>query len=355
MAHPLFDAKSYPWHIAEAKALHDILSVTIQMGSRIQQAYEQCGPGLQFINAGNAPDVVWREVLNNLVSVGRLRVLCDNLLDSMFPKVKEIIYTIKGMKDVVERTILNQEGLLFLDRKDFRAYLEMAAGDENMLKIIVVRGAARSGRSWTRHLVESVARARGEAVLYFCRDNLSDLDTLVSDLFEYFEADKPASLSSDAANYGNICTKLANAARQSKKRCWLTVDDLDSDSSGNPLIDVAIRDFFEQFARVMISPHLREWFRLVLLAYPAQRPMPSRWAKEHFRVDETRSDAIGETHVFEHLEAWAASKGRALAVEERVAIGRRIISAADQARADERLTSLRDALEGEIAKLGGVR
>ncbi len=356
MAHPFFEGTAFPWHLGEAGALRDALSESISLPQRIGQVYSQCGPGLPPLTPNLPSDVAWTEVLNNLGRAGLVRRLCLMLEGSGFPAVVAAIQRVRAAVDVVERTVLDdQGGLPFLDRKPLRALLEQTARDANALKVIVVRGEPGSGRTWTRHLVESVARSRKELPVYCSRGNTFGLDVLVTDLFDLLGAPElaPPNTTTTAAGYHAVCMKLVAAARRTQTRCWLTIDDLDADEHGTPLMDTTIREFFEQFAVDMMNPAVREWFRLVLLAYPAKSPPPTRWAAEHFRMDDTRPDAVEQGDVTAHLEVWAACQGRVLPAEEREQIALRVWQEAQAAAASARLRTLHLAIQSELAKLGG--
>jgi hypothetical protein len=353
MAHPLFDDPRFRMDIQEGLHLYEQLCLHYPSAQDIRIVYARCSSNLPPLR-DDSPHRMWAEALSNIARELRLRRLCEYLLTRTMPKLVEAVHRILGMRDFVERTVLGADDLPFLDRKELRGYLEAVARESSPLKVIVVRGERFSGRTWTRHLVESVAEARKELVAYYGRGNLFDLDTLVSDLFATFKVDRPPQFTTSAAGYNNLCTKLAAAARDSNARCWLIVDDLDADQNRNSHIDSAILAFFDQFVAAMANPMVRSWFRLVLIAYPAEQPTPTRWEAEHFRIDEPSIDTPDRNHVLEHLEAWAASRGRALLTEEREAMGHRIMQAVDGATRHDRLSTLRKTIAIETARLEGA-
>ncbi|WAS91064.1 hypothetical protein [Nannocystis punicea] len=353
MAHPLFDDPRYRMDIQEGLHLYEQLCIHYPGAQDIRIVYACCGADLPGLK-DDAPRPMWDVALGHIARALRLRRLCEHLLTRTMPKLVEAVRLVMGMRDIVERTVLGADELPFLDRKELRGYLEALARETSPLKVVVVRGERFSGRTWTRHLVESVADSRKELVAYYGRGNLFDLDTLVSDLFATFKADRPPQFTTNAAGYNNLCTKLAAAARDRDTRCWLIVDDLDADQNRNSHIDSAILAFFDQFVAAMANPVVRSWFRLVLIAYPVEQPTPTRWEPEHFRIDEPRIDTPDRSHVLEHLEAWAASKGRALLAEEREAMGHRIMQAVDRANRPDRLSTLRKTIATETAQLEGA-
>ncbi len=356
MPHPFFDAIEFPWHLDEAKAFRKSLSTAFKAPARIDLLYSDCGPGLPPLFLGHGAELVWKEAIDNLAQAGLIRKLVDNLLTLPNTDVVEKARQIAAAVSVLESTVLGSaSGPRFLDRKQLRAVAEEMGEPSNPIKVLVVRGEGNSGRTWTRWLIESIARERNEMALYYCEGLVGDVASLIDDLFDRFDAAalRPAGSPGVDSWYKTVCSKLALAATKAKTCCWLVVDNLDDGSDGSPRMDPQIRRFLEQFAFAMVTPAFRERFRLVLIAYPGG-PTPTTWQSEHFRVEETAIADIKTPHVITHLDEWAGRKGRVLPADERTGIATRVIANADAAPPGERLLVLKQKLDEEIDKLGGV-
>jgi phosphatidylethanolamine-binding protein (PEBP) family uncharacterized protein len=100
MSHPFFDAKEYPAHRDDARQLLDALVAWEQNPKRIKLVYRKCGEGLRPLALDDHPDVIWMEVLDNLVQAGALQRFVNTLLEenscSQFHHVLRKIKEVRG-------------------------------------------------------------------------------------------------------------------------------------------------------------------------------------------------------------------------------------------------------------------
>lgn len=79
MKHPFFNAASYPHSLPEGRGLYEVLVGLVEEQKRIDLLYETCGSGLPPLDLGQAPDLVWRDALDNLTKSGLLEKLLETL------------------------------------------------------------------------------------------------------------------------------------------------------------------------------------------------------------------------------------------------------------------------------------
>lgn len=173
MPHPFFDAISYPWSRADARAWHTALYENIKTPARIDVLYQASGPGLAPLPTPPAPpDVIWKAGLEQLSAARKLESLCTSLLkDASLNSVHKAVQAVLGAESSSEQLILETDGLpdlAFVNRKNLRIELDKLASSSPTVRVLLIRGDPKSGRTWTRHLVERKASELGEGpIVYF--------------------------------------------------------------------------------------------------------------------------------------------------------------------------------------------
>jgi hypothetical protein len=362
MAHPFFDASTFPWLRDDAKALHTRLWQTISLrAAAVTEFQKSAGMEVPPPAEGLSMDLFWTDALDRLVKARALKKLCENILQNpALRSLHDVVTVVIDAKDAVDLTVIDDD-ILFLDRDPFRRELSRIRSQAGTRRVLLVRGEPKSGKSWSRHLIERVARDDGAECLYLYQPVIVDLGSVFAELFVAVGAslaDVPHQDSSEDAWYRKICLTLQERAKRSNKLLWIVVDDLGFDG-GSPKLDPAICDFFEQFALRMENPAFRAWFRLVLLDYPAGK-IPTRWKANTWSEDTTRVSDIQSVDVVEFLKDWTAR--RALQVTD-AALGdlaSGLIAEIDTAPSPPagavpvaRMQRIQDALPAVLATLGG--
>ncbi len=351
MAHPFFDAVKFPWTLAEAQALHVVLYENMWVEQRIMHIYQTSG-GTTPLTLGNAADILWREVLDNLSAERCFKVFCDKVLENeMFASAHVAVHAVIGATDTVQKVFFDED-IIFLDRKRLR--VELAKLDQqSSYGVLIVRGAAGSGKSWTQKLVTSVASDRGAASVYLFEGIVSTVDEVVEQLFAIVGNSEavPPRMGTEDAWFRKVCLKLQELAQARKEVLWVIADDL-GDYAEGPRLDNAIRRFFEQFGLTMANPAFARWFRLVLLDYP-DGAVPTKW-KNFWCEDRPDESDVDDGVVSEFLIRWAAIKRKNLAAEKAAELAREIVAKASSATGPagaSRLALIHSELNGVLERL----
>ena len=160
MAHPFFDALSYPWDRVEATRLYYVLTKAIAHPQRIDLLYRQCKAGLPALALTAPSDEIWKAALENLAVGGALRALCDILMTTQELNneiFKTAVRQVIGAQPAVGKQYFSDK-VLMLDRTALRSHLEKLESDDDLVKVLLVRGRHASGKSHGRFLFERVAR-----------------------------------------------------------------------------------------------------------------------------------------------------------------------------------------------------
>ncbi|SRR6266545_960196 len=358
MAHPFFDASVYPWHRPEAVILHKALTQAIQNNARIDLLYKQSANNLLPLALGQAPDVIWKEVLENLARApGGLQKLCDailgdNTLTSYHNAARDVINALPA----VEMRIIS-DNILILDRVTLREKIALLEPDAAQVKALLVRGSPRSGKSYSRYLFEGTARDMGAVPVYLCDGIVATVDEVIRELFSALGASKkiPPRLTTEDAWYSAVCSKLQEIALDKKQRLWIAVDDLGPAQDGAPLLDTEIRKFFDQFALKLLNPAFGQWFRLMLIHYP-DGPVPTKWKREIWAEDRTSDADVVQEHIAEVLRSWSVAHDRKLIENELTGLAGDVVAKADDPLAQgqepaPRLQRIHDALAETLRDL----
>jgi hypothetical protein len=363
MPHPFFDVTAYPWHRPEADGLHKALYQAIPAPQAIDLRYKKCADNLTPLPlAGNPADAIWKAALENLTAAGLLRKLCQALLEDMSVQaIHGKVRDVSEAQDVTEQSFLAEE-VIFLDRKDFRTKLSKLQSGSALQRVLLVRGESGSGKSWSGRMVEHLAREDKAGYIYLCEGIVSNVDDVLQNLFTSLEAAIPArGLTTPDAWFRQVCLDLQKAAQNKKQRWWIVVDDLGMGPDGGPRIDPEIRSFFDQFALFMLNPAFAQWFRLVLIHYP-EGPVPTKWKKDLWTEDQTRSADVKQSDVSEFLRRWARGKKLQLPDEEAENLANGVIAKADAAAGgggagggvpSSRIQLIHEELLAVIEQLGG--
>lgn len=343
MAHPFFDAVAYPWHRADADEFHKALWKSVPLPDRIDVLYKRCGAGLAPLPLTLAPDLIWKNALQQLTAAHKLRDFCDivgqeKALEGIVPIVQNVIAAETAVYQVVLKRGLNGERA-FLNRRSLRAGLERISPGDSTVGVLLVRGEPRSGRTWTCHLVESIAAELGEGpVLSIYDGNVIDVNSTLRKVFGALNKTKeaiPKQNTSPNAWYLECLQTLqeiaAERANSRKSRLWIVVDDLGETESG-PKLDGEIRHFFDQFVLQMGDATFSQYFRLVLIEYP-RGPVPTKWKKGFWLEDDTQSCPPKAEDVADFLLQWGQYSNKALPAEEAGRLSAHILAKAKAAGA----------------------
>jgi hypothetical protein len=307
MAHPFFESDVYPWERKEATPLYELLVALIPDPNQIVLVFEQSGGLRSALNTAQAPGLIWGDALRLLAAGRLLERFCTRLkaiggLQQNADFQAAIDAVVEAEADV-ERSIV-ADNVLVLDRIELRETLRQLTPDDSPLRVVLVRGAEKTGKTWARYVFQGAARDRGADVLYLDAGTVATVDEVVDYLFITVEA--PASKPDPGATtpqawYRAVCRELMKAAMARRRPLWIAIDDLGH-------IDEEIREFCDQVGRSMKNPAFAQWFRLMLIHYPA-RPVPTDWAAEVWTEDVTTEADVQLDDVEAFLSDWAARAG----------------------------------------------
>jgi hypothetical protein len=310
--------------------LYNELLTVINSWNAIDLIYRQCAANLPFLTDGIPPGELWREAINNLASHGALRRLCELVLErGLHQRVHAAVQAVIDAQDPTEVRIISNN-LLVLDRGTLRQQLASLVPDDTPVKVLLVRGSRRSGKSHSRYLFELAARDRGAKPVYAYAGIIGTVDEAILQLFTALEASKeiPPSHTSEDAWYRVVCFKLLELASSKGRPLWIVVDDLGLDDDGQPLLDTAVRRFYEQFALNMLDPQFRQWFRLMLIHYP-DGPTPTKWREEFWVEDRTSDVDINQQDIVHAVQSWSLQHGRNIVEEELTRLANEVIAQAE--------------------------
>jgi hypothetical protein len=330
--HPFAGGMPYPWERPEAMALYDALSDAVRTTNEIDMLVRAAAPGAPPLNLGQPPGAIWRDALAEIALAGGLLDLCRRLAGDGRVAVAQAAQAMVDAKSAVRRR-LGGGGQLVVDREELRGYVEELTLEESLVKVLLVRGEPRSGKSWSRLLFERAARDRGAEVVYLRRGMAPTVGLAVRKLFAILGVPEPVAEANttDGAWFQEVCNQLLLAARAQERRLWIAVDDLGHGPDGASLMDDDIRAFFQQLALNLEDPATHRWFRLLLINYP-DGEVPTGWDADR-----------GLTLLDDHLEARAAAV---------IARADAPVPAGDPREVHPRVRRIHDEVKGELAALG---
>jgi hypothetical protein len=334
VAHPFFDIVAYPWHRTDARELHAVLTMAITVPASIDLLYKGSSAEVLPLNQNQAPNLIWKEALENLAVAGALQALC-NLVLAQAGRNKSLR---KALEDVINAVPAVEvqfvpDSVSVLDRVELRNSLTNLESDASPVRVLLVRGGPKTGKSQGKFLFERAAKDSGAKVVYLFEGIVATVDDVVKQLFGALEATSeipdPRSTTREAW-YQAVCVQLQEVAARKKQRMWIAVDDLGPGPGDPPapLLDREIREFCEQFALNMPNPLFAEWFRLMLIHYP-EGDVPTRWRHEFWSEDRTSEADVQQTHVEEFLRSWAVHRDRKLLDDEVTSLAASIIATVD--------------------------
>lgn len=184
MSHPFFDARRFPWHREEAKALHRALCDVEQRTPRILGIVAACGGDTSEL-APAAPSDLWREAIDHLAAAHKIEALCDHVAgDPSYAAAKGAIEAVRSAKpeaptatndaSVVAPASLEPSTTIELRAGDGRVRARIRAGDTLIVRARVASGAeslslAISGRPTTTVTQDAYAAADGDERLFVAR------------------------------------------------------------------------------------------------------------------------------------------------------------------------------------------
>jgi hypothetical protein len=329
--HPFAGGLPYPWERPEAIALYDALSRDVTTNNEIVMLVQAAAPGAPALNLGQPPGAIWREALVTVSLAGGLLDLCRRLADDGGRvALARAAQAMLDAKPAVRRR-MGEGGRLVVDRDQLRGYVEELALEGSLVKVLLVRGDPRSGKSWSRLLFERAARDRGAEVVYLRRGMAPTVGLAVRKLFAVLGVPEPVAEgdTTDGAWFQEVCIQLLLAARSQQRRLWIAVDDLGYGPDGASLMDDDIRAFFQQLALNLEDPATHQWFRLLLINYP-DGEVPTGWDDNVWKEDRTRPAEITADHVAEVLREWLADHGLTLLDDHLVARAEAVVARADE-------------------------
>jgi hypothetical protein len=331
MTHPFFDAVRYPVDRPEARFLHRVLLDAVLDPRQINNIYQECDPDLPPLTLNQSPDLIWWDALQNLTVQGALRQLLSKIQQRFKSNntIKNAIREIENAQPASEQQIISH-GRLMLDRVTLRQQLNLMGAEIAPLKVLLVRGDAGSGKTYSSHLFELAARDNGAISVYLCDGMVVTVDDVIQQLFSALEALEriPPRDTTTEAWYRIVCVKLQEEASKKNRPVWITVDDLGPTEDGAPLLDPEIRKFCDQFALNMVNPFFRKWFRLMLIHYP-DGSVPTRWRRDFWSEDRTNERDVQQPHVVELLRSWSVAHDHKIIEDELTSLAAEVVAKAD--------------------------
>ncbi|HEX2834185.1 MAG TPA: hypothetical protein VHW00_14340 [Thermoanaerobaculia bacterium] len=348
MAHPFFDSTSYPWHRQDARTLHSELWHGYTTAQDLDLLYKASAADLPPL-LNDTIDRMWKSALENLTGTGGLRSFCRIVCEAKpaRPKVVDAIKVIEQAEDPIRPTLLTGDRV-FLDREELRDKLQRLTSDTS-LRVLLIRGDADTGKTWTKHLVEEIAKASGEPCFYLFDGNAGTTHEVLELIFGGLGALQriPEPMGTEDAWFRKICNHLLAIAKESGKKTWVVMDDLGEYETGLR-VDGQIRKFFDQFALSMENPEFARWFRLVLIDYPELKEggeggVPSKWT-DFWEEDRPDVNEVKAPIISKFVLQWAIRKNKQLAPADADKFAADVIAAADAERTKPNPPPLMEAI-----------
>lgn len=329
MANPFFKAVKFPLARTEGEKLYDLLTEAIQTPATIKSIYDNCAANLLPLFIGQAAHLVWLEALNNLCLAGALEKLCVIIEKGGYnSQLKDAVKAIRQAESAFEARIISDD-VVVLDRIGLREQLEQLENEMSPLKVVVVRGDPKSGKSHGRYLFEKLAVENDAKPVYIYDGLVVSVDELIKYLFSEVrlngEQEIPPKDSTSEAWYRSVCIKLAQITADKGKAMWIAIDDLGNDADGAPLLDSEIRKFFDQFALNMMNPSFRKWFRLMLINYP-DGPTPTKWRNEFWKENRTNSNDVKLDDISDLLRRWSGGRNHKIIADDLVKLAEQVLN-----------------------------
>lgn len=349
--HPIFDSLVYPWHIEVASRFYAVLCQAYQETDEIDIYYRQCGVyavELPTINTAQANGPLWKDVLEKLSGKTRLKKLTEILRqNSPAQQVEDIIQEIEDTLSVIDPRVMHMN-LVILDRAELRGNLELLAMENDPVKVLLIKGGPKSGKTYSRHLFELMAKQQGADIVYLYKFVVVELRDVLEELFSTAGNINaiPDGDTTQPGWYGKACRKLRDTAAANSKQLWVAIDDLgfieEDDPAGGvgvkkliSVMDPEIRDFFIQFVQHMSSPAFRKHFKLMLIDYPPGK-LPTGWYVEHLKEETLQEADILQTHVEDQIQRWCQANKKHILPAHVSSAALGVINAADNPVPEDR-------------------
>jgi hypothetical protein len=352
----------YPWLTAEARALHTALYQAIAQPAQIELIFKgSVRDDGQPLNRLLGPAAMWQEALDQAAAAGRLAELCDRVAQEPIPAVRDAVEALRRVlasaahsanaTDAVLKRYRGGDGIITINRRSLRDHLTMLA--DGPVRILLVRGEPRTGKSWSHRLFRHVAEAEGARFVYLDSAVAVDIDTALDTLFSQYSATDriPPRVTTTAGWYQKVGNRLREAAEQAGQPLWVAVDEVGPDDTGTAMLDEQVQGFFHQLALTLDATNER-WFRLMFIHYP-EGQLPTKWPRHRLREDRTGSADVVHEDVVAVLREWADDRGRNLIDDELAPHASEVLAAGDAPQGGSRLELIHDALERKLASLAG--
>lgn len=347
MPHPFFDALSFNWKRSEAAQLYDALVEVIPDSDEILVLYTLAGGNQAAVLTKQAATVLWHEVLCKIGQAQKVEALCKRLKEHKRlednAQYHAAIDAVVNARAEVELQMYGPN-VLVLDREPLRDNLTRLIDAKGLLRVVMVNGPSKSGKSWTKHVFEAAARDSGAAFCYVYGGMVTKVGHLIDELFAAMGAPCKSDLgaSTDNASYGDVCRELQRVAIAQKQPLWIAIDDVHD-------FDDNIRELCDQIGARMRGQPFATWFRLMLIDYPDDRPTPTTWTPDIYVQDVMSADSIQQEHVEAFLRALPGEDGIRLLDADVTRIACEVIEAADAAPPEDgpivpRLQRMHDGL-----------
>jgi hypothetical protein len=350
LAHPFFDSASYPWHRREARELHEELSRLFRDYDEIDLLLRSCSQQLYELVEGK-PSIMWKNALDMTAMAGLLPALFALLRNKQLPRVEAAILTVEqAVGDDAPPEHFIRCDQIFVNRAPLHAALRQLGQATSPVQVLLVRGGEKSGKSWTRHVVQAHAQALGHGFTYLGSGSIGTADDALRLIFREV-GEPPARQTTENASFAAACRALAEHYEQRRMQRWIVVDDLGV-RDGVSLLDPEVRELCEQIVLQMQDPKVARWIRLVLIDYP-EGPLPTRWRK-CWMEDRVVESEIDDQAVGEFLLRWARHNRKILPDMQAGSLATRVVLRAEANAANDgcaRLGHIHDGLSQLLEKL----
>lgn len=347
-------AVPFPYHLREGKLLAAVLAQQITDPAQIDMLVRSAAGNLPALNRNQPPGDMWHDGLDAVSRAGALLRLGEELLKLKWaPAVQEAATAMLAARPALERRI--HGGQVVIDRRDLRSAIALLADDDEFesVRVLLVRGDPKTGKSWSRHLFVQTARERDAEVTYLA--TMGDVGNVVRKLFDLLDGTDllPPMDTTETAWYGDVVNGLRRAAARRKQALWIAVDNLGPGPDGvTPLIDPKVREFFEEFALQLVDPAINQYFRLMLIHYPDGK-VPTRWDADLWREDRPQREKVDLDAVIEVLNERLTDRAEHAADDTVRSWAEEVLAAAEGASGEERLRLIQQALVKRLRVMTG--
>lgn len=357
LPHPFGGGIPFPWHRDEGRALHQALKTHVKTHGQIEMLLQSACQGVEVPNSQLSPADMWREGLTALACVDGVLELCRQLADGTIVQVAQAARSVLGARPALTRRNAG-DGRLVLDRTSLRGHLGKLGNPQSTLRVLLVKGDAKTGKTWSKYLFARAAEDGGADLLCLDSGTVATVEEAAASILGRFGVtDLPAGDTTDAAWHRKVCWSLSSLAADRGRPLWIAVDDLGPGPDGvTPLMDREVLAFFNQLVLQFNDLVMPKWFRLLLIHYPDD-PVPTRWDQDVWTEERTDPTSVTAQDVADVLREWAADHGRNLHADDLVSAAAGVVTRADAPTAEDagggrpRLCRLHDEVRRELEQL----